>query len=133
MLRILFLGLAFAAGPLCAQTGASGASRAAASITPADVARRVGIIADDSMQGRDTPSPGLELTARYVADQFRRFGLRPAGDSGGWFQRYAITRRQFDREGSHVTFAAAGVEAEVRFDRSARLSQGAVPEQPVTG
>jgi hypothetical protein len=133
MLRLLFLGLAFAAGPLCAQTGTSGASRAAGSITPADVARRVGIIADDSMQGRDTPSRGLELTAGYVADQFRRFGLRPAGDSGGYFQRYAITRRQFDREGSRVTFAVAGVEAEARFDRSARLSQGAVPERPVSG
>jgi hypothetical protein len=133
MPRILILGLALAAGPLGAQTAASGASRAAASITPADVARRVGIIADDSMQGRDTPSRGLELTASYVADQFRRFGLRPAGDSGGWFQRYAITRRQFDREGSRVTFAAGGVEAEARFDRSARLSQGAVPEQPVSG
>ena len=39
-------------------------TRAAASITAADVARRIGIIADDSMLGRDTPSRGLELTAQ---------------------------------------------------------------------
>ena len=51
-------------------------TKAAASITPADVARRIGIIADDSMLGRDTPSRGLELTAQYVADQFRAFGLQ---------------------------------------------------------
>jgi hypothetical protein len=127
----LLLGLALVAGPLAAQT--SGPARAAGSITAADVARRVGIIADDSMLGRDTPSRGLELTARYVAGQFQRFGLRPAGDSGGWLQRYPITRRRFDQAGSRATLAAGGVVAEVRFDRTARLAQGAVPKAPVTG
>ena len=33
-------------------------------ITPADVKRRIEIIANDSMGGRDTPSRGLEATAR---------------------------------------------------------------------
>jgi hypothetical protein len=133
MRRSLLLGLAIAAGPLAAQARPSGAARAAATITAADVARRVGIIADDSMQGRDTPSRGLELTARYVADQFRRFGLKPGGDGGSWLQRYAITRRRFDRDGSRIVMAAGGVEADVRFDRSARLVQGAVPAAPATG
>jgi hypothetical protein len=32
--------------------------KAAGTITKADVARRIAIIADDSMMGRDTPSPG---------------------------------------------------------------------------
>ena len=133
MRRTLLFGLTIAAGPLYAQTGPSAAARAAATITAADVAHRVGVIADDSMLGRDTPSRGLELTARYVADQFRRFGLRPGGDSGGWFQRYGITRRRFDRDGSRVLLAAGSVEAEVRFDRSARLVQGAIPDGPIAG
>lgn len=133
MRRCLVLGLALAAGPLSAQSSSSGAARAAATITAADVAHRVGVIADDSMLGRDTPSRGLELTAHYVADQFRRFGLRPGGDKGGWFQRYAITRREFDRDDSRVLLSAGGLEAEVRFDRSARLVQGAIPPGPITG
>src|SRR5215207_10228316 len=125
--------LVFAALPvaLIAQTSAP-LSRAAATLTAADVARRVGIIADDSMLGRDTPSRGLELTARYVASEFRRFGLRPAGDSGGWYQRYAIKRRQFDRDGSRVVLSAGGVEAEARFDRTARYLQGAISGEPIT-
>ena len=131
MRRSLLLGLAILAGPVSAQTRPSG--HAAATITAADVARRVGIIAHDSMQGRDTPSRGLELTARYVADQFRRFGLKPGGDGGSWLQRYSISRRQFDRDGSRVLLAAGGVEADVRFDRSARLVQGGVPPEPATG
>jgi hypothetical protein len=59
-------------------------------ITQADVRRRIGVIADDSMRGRDTPSPGLEATARYIAGEFRQFGLAPAGDSGTFIQRYPL-------------------------------------------
>ena len=85
--------------------------------------RRVGIIADDSMMGRDTPSRGLELTAQYVADQFRGFGLKPGGDSGTWFQRYPITRRQLRPGQSEVVFQAGGAQAERGFDRTRALVQ----------
>ena len=128
----LVLGLALAAGPLRAQMAAP-ADRAAETITANDVAHHIGVIAADSMLGRDTPSRGLDLTARYVAAQFRRFGLRPGGDRGGWFQRYPITRRRFDAAGSRVVLAAGGTEAIARFDRTARYVQGAVPEAPLAG
>jgi hypothetical protein len=59
-------------------------------ITATDMKRRIEIIADDSMGGRDTPSRGLDATARYIAGEFRRLGLTPAGDSGGFIQRYPI-------------------------------------------
>jgi hypothetical protein len=131
MHRALIAGLIFAAGPLAAQTTAP--DRAAETITAADVARRIGIIADDSMLGRDTPSRGLELTAHYVAQQFAAFGLRPGGDHGGWLQRYPISRRRFDTGRSRVTLAAGGISAVARFDSSARFLQGTVANAPVTG
>src|SRR5688572_10011809 len=59
-------------------------------ITPADVKRRIEVIAHDSMGGRDTPSRGLEATARYIAAEFQRFGLSPAGDRGTFVQRYPL-------------------------------------------
>jgi len=80
---------------VAAQTPAS-IQQAVHSITPADVKRRIGIIADDSMLGRATPSPQLEQVAQYIASEFRRFGLRPGGDNGGYLQRYSIARRQVD-------------------------------------
>ena len=119
-----------AAMPLAAQTAAPAP---AASITAADVARRIGIIADDSMMGRDTPSRGLELTAHYVADQFQSFGLEPGGENGTWFQRYAIVRRRLDLPGSRIVFRVGGVADTARLDRAARYSQGAIPERPVSG
>jgi Zn-dependent M28 family amino/carboxypeptidase len=43
------------------------------------------VLASDDFQGRLTGSPGYAKAAAYVADEFRRFGLRPAGTQG-YFQ-----------------------------------------------
>ncbi len=37
-------------------------------------------LASDLLEGRNTPSKGLDLAAEYIAAQFRRAGLEPAGD-----------------------------------------------------
>src|SRR5436853_209045 len=78
------------------------AARGAASITTADVQRRIGIIADDSMLGRATPSPQLDAVAAYVAGEFQRFGLKPGGDSGSYFQHYPLEVLRFDPESSTI-------------------------------
>jgi Peptidase family M28 len=131
MKTLSLLGWAVLAAPLPAQT-APGQSRAASSITAADVAHRIGVIADDSMMGRDTPSRGLELTAEYVAEQFRSFGLKPGGDKG-WLQRYPITRRRLDLTQSRVVFTAGKREKAAGFTSAARYDGGAVPEKPLSG
>jgi hypothetical protein len=132
MRRFALASLVLVAGPVAAQTAHSKGT-AAASITAADVAHRIGIIADDSMMGRDTPSPGLEATAKYVAEQFRRFGLTPGGENGTWFQRYPITQRKLDRARSRVVLESGGVTAVARFDRAARFIQGTVPAHAESG
>lgn len=48
-------------------------------------------IASDLLEGRDTPSRGLDIAAEYIAAQFRRAGLEPVGDANesgekGYFQ-----------------------------------------------
>jgi Peptidase family M28 len=115
---------------LPAQTAAPLKS-AAGTITPADIRHRIGIIADDSMMGRDTPSPGLEKTAQYVADQFQRFGLKPGGENGTWFQRYTISRRRLDPAESHVGFMIHGKHVHADLTRDARYSFGVVPPKEV--
>ena len=42
-------------------------------------------LASDLLEGRDTPSRGLDLAAEYIAGQFRAIGLEPAGNEG-YFQ-----------------------------------------------
>jgi Zn-dependent M28 family amino/carboxypeptidase len=124
-----------AVGPLAAQAAepVGPAADAAATITSSDVGRRIGILAHDSMMGRDTPSKGLELTAEYVADQFRRFGLRPGGENGSWLQRYPITRRRLDLAASRVVLASGTTSVTAPLDRAARFVTGGVPPSPVSG
>lgn len=116
-----------AASALPAQAPA--VKKAAATITAADIKKRIGIIADDSMMGRDTPSPGLEMTATYVANEFKRFGLKPAGENGTWYQRYKINERQLDVAKSHIGFMFAKQHAHAELAKDAVYLLGAIPEQ----
>ena len=68
------------AGPLAAQ---------APTVSRADVARVLSALADDSMQGRLTGTPGADRAAAFVAAEMARIGLKPLGDSG-YFQRVAL-------------------------------------------
>jgi hypothetical protein len=74
--------------------------RASASITPATTLERIGVIAHDSMGGRNTPSPGLEKTAEYFASKYREWGVQPGGENGTYFQRYPLVRRHADQAAS---------------------------------
>lgn len=60
--------------------------RAAMDRISADSLRgHLSFIASDLLEGRNTPSRGLDIAAEYIAAQFRRAGLESAGDDG-YFQ-----------------------------------------------
>ncbi len=107
-----------------------GAARAAATITPGDIAARIGILAHDSMQGRDTPSPQLDLTAAYLAREFARFGLEPGGEGGGFLQRYRIERVRQDTV--HSALVVDGGPT-IRFGRDAIAAAGGEALRTITG
>ena len=84
------------------QAGTGDAESAALSITAEDVIERIGIIAHDSMAGRDTPSPELDAVAEWAAAAFAHFGLEPGGDDGSFIQRYPLTVTKPDLSASHL-------------------------------
>ncbi len=49
-------------------------------------------VASDEMEGRDTPSRGLDLTAQFMALMLKRWKFKPAGDNGTFFQKMALSR-----------------------------------------
>jgi hypothetical protein len=61
------------------------------------------------MMGRDTPSPGLEMTAKWIAAEFQRLGLEPGGDGGSYIQSYSIESVGLEEEGS--VFRVSGGES----------------------
>ena len=87
---LALLGAALAPQVACSQRAAPAPARGEATITEQLIRKHINVIADDSMMGRNTPSRGLDMTASYVAAQFKRLGLKPGGDSGSYIQRYPI-------------------------------------------
>jgi hypothetical protein len=74
---------------------------AEATITAEDMRARIGYLASDELAGRDTPSPGLEMAAEYLAEQFQALRLEPGGDEGGFLQRYPLPLRALDTGSVH--------------------------------
>jgi len=74
-------------------------------------------LASDLLEGRATPSRGLDLAAEYIAAQFRRAGLEPAGDDG-YFQTATVTVREPNREGFAMSVSVGGRTMTVAADES---------------
>jgi hypothetical protein len=72
------------------QSPVAAARTAEQNVTEASVRTELSVLAADSMQGRFTASPGGARAARYIAEQMKAAGLRPAGDSG-YFQRVPVS------------------------------------------
>ena len=71
----------------------------AQSITPKDLERHLRVIAHDSLEGRDTGSPGQKKAANYVADFFKSIGLQPIATSKdgskSYFQPYGLYQKNW--------------------------------------
>lgn len=71
----------------------------AQSITPKDLERHLRVIAHDSLEGRDTGSPGQKKAAAYVANFFKSIGLQPiVADKDGsksYFQPYGLYQKSW--------------------------------------
>lgn len=65
-------------------------------ITANDLRTRLYQFADDSMRGRRVGEPGNYKGTEYIAREFRRLGLSPAGDSGTFFQVLPFGPSGFD-------------------------------------
>src|ERR1043165_2472844 len=56
-----------------------------AAITANDLRTRLYQISNDSMQGRRIGEPGNYKVTTYIASEFQRLGLKPAGENGTYF------------------------------------------------
>ena len=90
----LFYLFLLAAGPDANQQGATqqGATQQAMldRISAANMKGNLSFLSSDALEGRDTPSKGLDIAAEFIASRFRKAGLEPvAGES--YFQKAAYS------------------------------------------
>lgn len=84
-------------------------------------------LADDSLEGRETGSPGHRKAADYVAAQFKAAGLRPAGDAGSYLQSVAFDSRRIIEERSSLVLEGAGKRTRLTLGDDATLSVRIAP------
>jgi len=82
-------------------------------------------IASDALEGRETPSRGLDVAAEYIAAQFRRAGLDPAaGDS--YFQTAKLLVREQNPDGFLFVVTAEGKTLKISFNSTRILPEKAL-------
>ncbi len=96
---------AAAAGASAPSASFANARKDAEEITAAKMKEVLYHIASDEMAGRDTPSPGLDATAKYIAERLARWKLKPAGDDGTYFQKIELRKSEFDRAATRAELA----------------------------
>lgn len=80
-----------------------------AEITANDLRTRLYAFAHDSMKGRRIGEPGNVKGTDYIAREFARIGLRPAGENGTYFQELPFGEVGFDGAASTLVVAGAPV------------------------
>lgn len=76
-------------------------TRAAEDITAEQLKDYLDFIASDELEGRDTPSRGLDIAAKFIAVHLSRWKLKPMGDliegsQRSYFQRIPLRRDRID-------------------------------------
>ncbi len=80
----------------------SSARNASETITAAQLKDYLYFVASDEMEGRDTPSRGLDITAKFIGMMLSRWGFKPAGDDGTFFQKIALSSDMVDEAQASV-------------------------------
>jgi len=88
----------------CADASSDAAAAGAHARLPDDEVPRIqriekilGTLAADSMMGRMVGTPEIHEAARFLASELKRYGVRPAGDAGTYFQAVPMARLQGER------------------------------------
>ncbi|SMO70111.1 M28 family peptidase [Gracilimonas mengyeensis] len=59
-------------------------------ITEQSLYNDLAVLAHDSLQGRETATPGEEKAAKFISDRYEEIGLQPGSDENTWFQSFDL-------------------------------------------
>ena len=125
-MRELFVTTAALAATIAAaQTASSNLDIIKSRLTANDLKADISFLASDALEGRGTPSRGLDIAAEYIAAQFRRAGLDPAGDDG-YFQTANYVSVTPHVEGMEFAVEAAGATVKAKANGMGLVQAAAV-------
>ncbi len=74
-----------------------------AAITQADLATRIETLSSDVFEGRAPGTEAGEASAKWIAADMQRIGLKPGGDNDSYMQEVAMVELTLDETVSHFT------------------------------
>ena len=75
---------------VAAAAAVAAASAGIGAIKSQDLKEWLTYVASDELQGRATYGSGIGLAASYIEDHLRSWGVKPAGDHGGYLQTVRV-------------------------------------------
>jgi hypothetical protein len=98
--------------------GQSDTRGATPSIAPERILEHIKVLSSDELGGRGNGSAGLERAAEYIAAQMRETGVRPAGSSNDWFQRFELTAGVTVGAGNELMIRTGGTSVRLTLGES---------------
>jgi len=83
-------------------------SSRAPALDPEKIRAHVKYLASDELEGRGMNQKGGDRAAQYIADQFKSYGLKPAGDDGSYFQQVPMVAVKTQPDTSFTLVPHAG-------------------------
>jgi hypothetical protein len=72
------------------KAGLVSTEKAKAIVTVELLKKHASYLASDELEGRCAGYPGADKAAEYIAEAFKKAGLKPAGDAGTYFQKFRL-------------------------------------------
>jgi len=103
-------------------------------ITENNLSADLHFIASDEMAGRDTPSPGQRMAARFIRARLMRLGFTPAGDPDSYLYTYQLKRAGLDVDNTSITLQHGDESESWEFGKDYYFAnRGDVLDSKVTG
>lgn len=77
-------------------------------VTVPELRQHVRYLASDELKGRKAGEEGNRIAAGYIANEFRRYGLTPAGDGGSYLQDFTFISSAKEGDSNSAAIALRG-------------------------
>jgi Zn-dependent M28 family amino/carboxypeptidase len=87
-------------------------------------------LSDDLLEGRDTGARGHEIASLYIAAEFEKYGLTPAGDDGTYMQRVNFVQAYIEQ--SSIKLSLTGSQGDMTLSYPKQFLTSANPLEEIT-
>ncbi len=90
-------------------------------------------LASDLLEGRETATRGEKLASLFIAGELEKYGVKPFGDDGTYFQNFELSVRGTDKESTITIIDSEGGENKLKLGDDFYLSLRNMPSEKYSG